>query len=158
MLLQIDGWVFDVDEEGTRERSALELAEHCSCKNCQNFYAALGTFCPHLGPFLARFGLFWDAPDRMSPVEYTLDRVDYDPQYHVFGTILEYGKTPMSAGNVTVTAQPSEGLLEGKPCFTLLVSDISLPWVLDPKDVDDPNIPQRSIFSRIFRKNPNIPQ
>lgn len=40
MILEIDGWKFDIDFERTMEYSAAEAKEHCNCAYCHNFYAA----------------------------------------------------------------------------------------------------------------------
>jgi len=154
MLLQIDDWVFDVDVDATRQRSALESADHCFCKNCQNFYIAFGTFCSKLGPFLDRFGLFWDAPDCMSAVEYTLERVDYDPAYYVFGAILQWGTKPLTVGNIRIQPEFTPEFLDGSHCFVLAVQSLALPWLLDPEDFEGPMVPDSKISSR----NTDIPQ
>lgn len=155
MIVKIDDWAFDVAITATMEYSAKEAAEHCTCAYCRNFYTAVDFCYPELRPFLARFGLDVEAPDRMSPVDYSRDRIDYDPIYYVFGKIQNYGLYELSAGLANIVPSPMEGKLEGKPCFRLDLYEVSLPWVLDEPfegGIPEPS-PKSSWLGRMFRKN-----
>lgn len=161
MLLQIDDWIFEVDVEKTSAYSAAEAAEHCTCANCRNFYADIDRVNPKLRPFLAQFGLNLEAPDRMSPIDYSAQRIDYDPIYYVFGRILQSGSYEMAAGNANIVATTLPNGLDGSPGFQLDVYDISLSWVLDePFDDGVPDVPRRKdLLSRLFgRRNTEIIQ
>lgn len=154
MIVRIGEWVFDVDMTATMEYSATEAAEHCTCAYCRNFYAAVDDKYPRLRPFLAQFGLDLEAPDRMSPLDYGPERIDYDPMYYVFGKIQQPGIFEMSAGLANIVATPVEGTLDGKPYFQLDVYEVCLPWVLDePFEDGVPAVPEKkSWLGRFFRK------
>lgn len=153
MIVKIDEWVFDVDTAATMEYSAAEAAEHCTCANCRNFYAAVDEHYPQLRPFLAQFGLDMEAPDRMSPMDYSPERIDYDPMYYVFGKILQPGHYELSAGRANIVVTPMDGTLEGRLYFQLDVYEVMLPWVLDePFEGGVPTAPVKDGWlGRFFR-------
>lgn len=131
MIITIDEWVFDVDITATMEYSAQEAQEHCTCAYCRNFYAAVETYYPNLRPFLALFGLDIEAPDRMSPIGYSVKEICYDPEYYVLGRILHMGKYEFSVGPANICVPDWEGEVNGHPAFSLNVFEVLLPWVLD---------------------------
>ena len=127
MILEIGDWIFEVDMTATMEYSAREAAEHCLCATCRNFYAAVDVHYPELRPFLARFGLDVEAPDRMTPVEPEGAALDYDPEYIVFGQVLQTGSRDMTAGPAGICVPQWEEELEGHSAFALSVYGITLP-------------------------------
>lgn len=131
MILEIDGWKFQVFDVATRKHYAREVAEHCDCAYCRNFYAAIDTVSPELRPFLARFGVQIEAPDEMISFTPTLC-TNY---YGVCGQILEHGDAPLIIGDVTVEPMTeSEAMTESgcpEPRFFLCAQTIKLPWVLN---------------------------
>ena len=144
MIVKADEWIFDVDMTATMEYSAREAAEHCTCPNCRNFYAAVDRYYPELRPFLAKFGLDIEAPDRMSPLDYSMDDIAYDPMFYVFGEIRQPGIYEMSAGPANIVATPLEDTPDGRPCFQLDVYEVRLPWVLDePFEGCVPAVPEK---------------
>lgn len=154
MIVKVDDWAFDVDMTATMEYSVKEAAEHCTCAYCRNFYAAVDQYYPELRPFLARFGLDLEAPDRMSPLDYSIEDIVYDPMYYVFGKILEPGIYEMSAGHANIVVTPMVGTLDGKPYFQLDVYEVVLPWVLEePFEGGVPAVPQKKSWpGRFVRK------
>lgn len=128
MILQIDDWIFDLDLERTMEYSAAEASEHCTCGYCRNFYAAVDEFYPNIRPFLTRFGVDIEAPDEQMP--YDLDgKTYYDSVYMVYGRITKVGEKPIALDNILVL--PSVNHSGPKPSFSLDVSTVVLPWVLE---------------------------
>lgn len=131
MILQVDDWVFDIDLTATMEHSASELADHCDCAYCRNFYATVDITYPKLRPFLARFGVEVEAPDEMMPYTPTF----IENWYAVSGTILKRGSQPMDIDGTKVLPMADD---EAKmhtacpqPLFVLAVGTMDLPWVLD---------------------------
>lgn len=161
MILQIDDWIFDLDVQATTAYSAKEAAEHCDCANCRNFYAAIDDHYPHLRPFLAQFGLQVEAPDQMSPMEISPERIDYDPMFYVFGRILQQGQYEMAAGLANIVAYPLEEGIDGREAFELNVFEVSLPWVLEEpfEMMEVPGSPSflRSMVDRVLGRRKNDP-
>ena len=142
------------------EYSAREAAEHCTCAYCRNFYAAVDDIYPQLRPFLARFGVDIEAPDRMSPIDHSQERIDYDPSFYVFGQILQPGTYEMSAGLANIVATPLDGTVEGRVCFQLDVYEVMLPWVLnEPFEGGIPEAPPSGWLRRMIgRLTEKLPQ
>lgn len=126
MILQIDGWKFDIDMVRTMEFSAREAAEHCDCAYCRNFYAAVDGNYPQLRPFLARFGVDIEAPEEMLPVIDT--ELLYDPTYKVYGKILSFGSYEMACGSCSLIARKEDADADW---FLLDCYGVILPWILD---------------------------
>ncbi len=150
MIVRIDDWIFDVDVDATAKYSAREAEQHCDCANCRNFYAAVDAYYPELRPFLTQFGLQVEAPDRMSPIDISIERIDYDPMYYVFGRILQQGRFEIPAGTANVAAFPLDECYEGREVFELNVFEVSLPWVLEEpfegiQTTDEPSILQKMV-------------
>ena len=139
MILKIADWEFDIDMERTMEYSAAEAADHCDCAYCRNFYAAHDSVCPELRPTLAQFGLHVEAPDVLYPYDIE-DRMYYNGDYVVFGSILKYGKERIKVGDVYLEAAEDPELEYPMPFFVLYVQELVIPWVLEEpmKDVISP--------------------
>ena len=83
------------------------------------------------------------------PIGYSAQRIDYDPMYYVFGRIIRYGNSTLSAGDVEIIPASCDALFEEGTVFSLSVAGLSLPWLLDaPFDSsifqqnDDTDFPQ----------------
>lgn len=112
MVLEIDGWKFQIFEVATRKYYAREVAEHCDCAFCRNFYAAIDTAFPELRPFMARFGVHIEAPDEMISFTPTL----CSNYYGVCGQILEQGDAPLSVGGLTVEPMTEAEAMTDSDC------------------------------------------
>lgn len=140
MILQIDDWKFQVFDIATRKYYARELAAHCDCAYCRNFYETVDGEYPEMRGFLARFGVHIEAPDEM--MSFTPTRCSN--YYAVCGKILEQGEGPISISGVPVEPQTAEEAMVNTdcpgPCFFLCVGCMTLPWVLDEpmEDADSP--------------------
>lgn len=147
MILEIDGWKFQVFDVTTRKYYAREVAGHCTCATCRNFYQTVDTVCPELRPFLAKFGVHVEAPEEMmAPIQTMCDCC-----YAVCGKILEYGDTEIPVGNTKVYPQTWEQAMVNteidEPYFFLFVSPLNVPWVLDEpmEPIDTPEKKQNAI-------------
>lgn len=140
MILEIDGWKFDIDLPATMEYSAAEAADHCTCAYCRNFYEAIDDSYPDLRPFLAQFGINIEAPDELMNFEPTL----YLGAYAVTGRILRFGTGPIRISGAAVLPETSREAMVNAGCqqpyFVLTVGLLTLPWILDepPEDVVSP--------------------
>ena len=134
MILKIEDWEFDIDMERTMEYSAAEAAEHCDCAYCRNFYAAVDDDCPALRPFLAQFGVDVEAPDALYPYDTDIDRVYYEGEYVVFGTILQHGKHRITAPGCCefyLWPKSESEYAFAEPHFVLSLEESEMGWVLD---------------------------
>ena len=153
MILEIDGWKFQIFDVTTRKHYAREVAEHCTCSTCRNFYQTVDQIYPEVRPFLAQFGVHVEAPEEMMAPVQTM----CDCYYTVCGKILEEGDEAISVGNTKVYPQTWEkagvNTYMEKPYFFLLVSTMNVPWVLD-EPMEEIYAPEkkRSIISRILEK------
>lgn len=154
MLLEIDGWRFDIDVAATMEYSASEAAEHCTCAYCRNYYAAVDSVCPELRPFLAKFGLNIDAPDELMPFDGDQQMV-YDAVYTVRGRILDRGIAGIRVGTFCVFPETDLQInhFMSEPCFYLSVDAMPLPWGLD-EPIEDVVSPanESSFLKRMWNK------
>ena len=152
MILQIDGWKFQVFSVATRKYYAKEYAEHCSCAYCRNFYAAVDGKYPQLRGFLDRFGVHVEAPDEMISFRPTL----CSNYYSVCGEILERGEEPIELGGITVEPMAWEEAMTDTdldPCFFLYVSTMDLPWVLDePMEKAVSSAKEQDAISRLLQR------
>ena len=55
MILKVNDWIFDIDEEKTKEHSSFALRSHCICGYCVNYYTCVDETYPGLKPFLEQF-------------------------------------------------------------------------------------------------------
>ena len=134
MLIEIDGWSFEVDEKATGDYSAAELAEHCTCGYCLNFYETVDTFYPNLRRLLQKLGIKIEAPDELMP--YDIGNQMYcDATYSVCGKILRCGVNPILIDGLAIQPHMSENVALcyhcPEPYFVLRIGTIVLPWILD---------------------------
>ena len=101
MILEIDGWKFQIFDVTTRKHYAKEVAEHCTCSTCRNFYQTVDQIYPELRPFLAQFGVHVEAPEEMMAPIQTM----CDCYYTVCGKILEEGNEAIVVGDTKVYPQ-----------------------------------------------------
>lgn len=152
MILEIDDWKFRIFDVTTRKYYAREVAEHCQCAYCRNFYASVDAAYPELRPFLNRFGIHIEAPEEMLSFRPTL----CSNYYTVCGEILETGDEPINIGNISIEPMtPEDALVDTDldPCFVLYVSTMNLPWVLDePMDSADSPAKEQDAISRLLRR------
>lgn len=153
MILEIDGWKFQIFDVTTRKYYAREVAGHCTCATCRNFYQTVDNVCPELRPFLARFGVHVEAPDSMSAPIQTI----CDCYYAVCGKILEAGEEPIFIGNTVVYPQTCEDAMVDtdmdEPYFFLYISPLNVPWVLEePMETIDTPEKEQQVISKILSK------
>lgn len=161
MILEIQGWKFDIDLTATMEYSAAEAADHCNCAYCRNFYASVDSVYPNLRPFLAQFGLDIEAPDELMPIDLK-NRMNYDGVYVVAGRILIEGNELIQVDDIRIAPEYDSEINHSqiKPCFYLTINDILLPWVLDEpmEDVvspaNDPSFLKR-MWNKFLKRQPN---
>lgn len=151
MILQIDDWKFQIFEVATRKHYARQLAEHCQCAWCRNFYEAVDGAYPNLRPFLDRFGVHIEAPEEMMAFTPTLC-INY---YAVCGEILERGGEDIVIDGVTVTPQTWEeakvNTALSEPCFFLEAGCMTLPWVLgEPMEEADSPAKGKNFIQRLL--------
>lgn len=129
MILQFDDWKFDVDIPHTMQYSAIEAAGHCDCGYCRNFYAAVDAVCPQLRSFMAQFGVDLEAPETLFP--YDVDqKMIYEGEYLVFGSILQEGSGAFQVGETTVFPLEDTEYDLPQPYFLLSLEHLVTPWVL----------------------------
>lgn len=150
------GIVFGVDLDTARNHS--KTHELCSCPCCRNYYAQVCERLPELAAFLREFGIDAARPDEAMSVEND-GRIDYiEVDYTVSGQIKTAKRDEIELGGLRITAvdgfvSPNE---QTGAYFTLSVTGIVLPWVLDepfPKPIPWPAADgQKGLFGRIFGK------
>jgi len=123
VLLTLNGWSFEVDKKGTSDVSAVELADHCTCDFCNNFYGTVKKYNPNLEAFLKRFGAEIFAPDSMRPYP-CKGFVEYALEYKVIGNVLTIGDAPIDVDGLQIVADMDIECFY--LCFTML-----LPWQLN---------------------------
>lgn len=136
MILTINDWVFDVDLEATRGHTTKNASDHCTCGYCRNFYEAAGATHPETIEFLEVFGIDYHGPSELMPFEPTLMLACY----RVYGKILQWGHSLLTAGDVPVNVETSEN-----GTFFLWVGEMVLPWLQEEaaEDVVSPaNLPE----------------
>ena len=142
MILKIADWEFDIDMERTMAYSAAEVAEHCDCAYCRNFYAAVDFDCPALRVFLAQFGVDVEAPDELMPYDLIPapegidDRVFYAGKYVVFGRILKYGKNRFALGAADLFPMNDTEFDFDEPYFVIALEESEIRWVIDEPFAD----------------------
>jgi hypothetical protein len=138
VILNLDDWQFQIFPVATRKYYARELAEHCDCAVCRNFYAAVDKTYPHLRSFLEMFAVQVEAPDQMDRISSTL----YTNYYAVRGSILKRGQGSIPVDGISVDPMEEEEAMadtwmEG-PLFFLSVGTMKLPWVLEEAPPEEP--------------------
>ena len=127
MILRVNDWIFDIDEEKTKEHSSFALKSHCICGYCVNYYTCVNDVYPGLRPFLEQFLLEVDGPSEFYPIEPTLCLL----AYKVYGKIVQVGNGP-----IMVDGLPIMGEVIDEEKFKLEIGEIPLPWVLE-EDMDE---------------------
>lgn len=157
LTIKKSDYVFSVDIAQTEKY--YDTHSLCDCVFCRNYYAQIKDKLPRLGAFLSEFGADISKPDEISCVEME-DYIDYlCVDYTVCGSVSAMGQKPMDICDhlpvsVTVTdgfASPNEQTGE---YFTISVSKIALPWVLDepfPRPAAEKfSLSAKSLFCRLF--------
>lgn len=135
-MIQIekDNYKFYVDIEKTKEY--YNTHSLCDCVCCRNYYKQIEQELPKLKEFLDDFGVDISKPDEIMSVE-NEGFIDYlNVDYTVCGNVINMSEYEIDIYdnlflNVVVTegfASPNEQKGE---YFTLSVTNIRLPWVLD---------------------------
>ena len=165
-MIQIekDNYKFSVDIEKTKEY--YNTHSLCDCVCCRNYYKQIEQELPKLKEFLDDFGVDISKPDEIMSDE-NEGFIDYlNVDYTVCGNVINISEYEIDIYdklflNVIVTegfASPNEQTGE---YFTLSVTNIRLPWVLDepfPASIRSKakNEPQNIIFEflkdKVFKK------
>ena len=136
MILEINGWKFDIDLEETMLYSEKVLADHCQCGYCRNFYMAVDGSYPELRPFLAQFGMHVETPEELMPFEPTVCTVSYC----ISGRILRRCSYPLEGGGTVFSVETQEEMSFDTQCkqpyFVITSGFLELPWLLD-EDMDE---------------------
>lgn len=134
MLIEKDNYKFSVDIEKTKEY--YNTHSLCDCVCCRNYYKQIEQELPKLKEFLDNFGVDIAKPDEIMSVE-NEGFIDYlNVDYTVCGNVINMSEYEIDIYdklflNVIVTegfASPNE---QTEEYFTLSVTNIRLPWVLD---------------------------
>ncbi|MEE1505119.1 MAG: hypothetical protein UGF89_12880 [Acutalibacteraceae bacterium] len=135
-MIQIEkgDYRFSVDVEKTKEY--YNTHSLCECVCCRNYYKQIANGLPKLKDFLADFGVDISKPDEIMSVE-NEGFIDYlNVDYTVCGNVINMSEYEIDINdnlflNVIVTegfASPNE---QTGDYFTLSVTNIKLPWVLE---------------------------
>lgn len=133
-LIIKDAYKFSVDIEKTKEY--YNTHSLCDCVCCRNYYKQIAKELPKLKEFLVDFGVDISKPDEIMSVE-NEGFIDYlNVDYTVCGNVINMSEYEIDVYdnlflNVIVTegfASPNEQTGE---YFTLSVTNIRLPWVLE---------------------------
>ena len=144
MILEIDGWKFQVFDVTTRKYYAREVADHCTCATCRNFYQTVDQVYPELRPFLARFGVHVEAPEEMMTPIQTI----CDCYYTVCGKILEAGEEPIAVGNRSIAVFFTSSLTAVEADFAAFFDTLSSHFTIRP--------PVRSVHMRSQVRNDSL--
>lgn len=131
MILEIQGWAFDIDFDATRLYSDKVLEDHCQCGYCRNFYKAIDGAYPALRPFLKKFGMCVETPEELMPFEPTVVTVSYC----ISGRILKRAPAPLEGGGTIFAVDTQEEMPFETQCpepyFVITSGYLDLPWLLD---------------------------
>lgn len=156
--IQRDGYRFSVDIQRARAYSKAHAL--CDCPCCRNYYAQVRDRLPKLAGFLDEFGVDIARPDEAMSVEMD-DFIDYiEVDYTVCGSVEAMGQCDIGLHdalplNIVICdgfVSPNE---QTGDYFTISITGIQLPWVLDepfPKPYMVKRRGLRSIFQRNFEK------
>ncbi|MDO5399776.1 MAG: hypothetical protein Q4F17_02185 [Eubacteriales bacterium] len=136
MILELEDWMFRVDVEATRDRTAAYALDHCQCGYCKNYYETVAAAYPGIPAFLDCFGVNLHGPVEVMPFEPTYVLACY----RVTGDILHWGTAPIQADGIPVSVGAGE---EGT--FHLWIGEMDLPWVqAEPEEdvVSPANLPE----------------
>ena len=134
VLIEKNNYKFSVDIEKTKEY--YKTHSLCDCVCCRNYYKQIEQELPKLKEFLDDFGVDISKPDEIMSVE-NEGYIDYlNVDYTVCGNVINMSEYEIDIYdnlflNVIVTegfASPNEQTGE---YFTLSVTNIRLPWVLE---------------------------
>ena len=123
MLLEFSDWLFYSDWDATRAYAAEEMAEHCTCAYCRNYYRIVDSVYPNLRQFLSRFGAEIEAPESLTPITSEL----YQASFVVQGKILRKGSEPIWVHDIAITAEENVE----PDWFVIQLGIMKLPWVLE---------------------------
>lgn len=126
--------VFSVDVENTEKYYAAQAL--CDCPYCRNYYAQIASALPQLSAFLLVFGADALRPDEVSSIEVGDHIVYLCVDYTVCGKIdaMPQNETDICGGppiHVAFTDGFVSPNTQTDAYFTISVTDLSLPWVLD---------------------------
>lgn len=157
--IKINEYIFSVDTKKTREYYKSHFL--CECVRCRNYYAQIKDRLPKLAEFLNEFGIDISRPDEIFSFEKD-DSIYYiNIDYSVCGHIETMGSSDIIVKdnlllNIDITngfVSPNEQTGE---YFTISVTSIELPWVLDepfPTAIKVPFEPKtKSFLKKLFRK------
>lgn len=156
--IQKDEYVFSVDIEKTQEY--YKIHSICDCGYCRNYYAQISNKFPKLNCFLSEFGIDISKPDEITSVEMD-NYIDYiNVDYTVCGSVKAMGKYEIdiydnSFLSIVITngyASPNE---QDGEYFTISVTQIKLPWVLDdpfPKPITEKFFKTKKLWERLKNK------
>lgn len=157
--IQKDEYVFLVDIEKTEEY--YKTHSLCECICCRNYYAQIKNKLPELAEFLKEFGVDISKPDEIMSVEMD-DYIDYlNVDYTVCGNVKSMGEYEIDIyDNLFLSIVITEGFASPNEqtgeYFTISVTKIELPWVLDepfPKPITEKlTLKPKKIFKRLFKK------
>lgn len=155
MLIEKDDYKFSVDIEKTNEY--YNTHSLCDCVCCRNYYKQIEQELPKLKEFLDSFGVDISKPDEIMSVE-SEGFIDYlNVDYMVCGNVINMSEYEIDIYdklflNVIVTegfASPNEQTGE---YFTLSVTNIRLPWVLEVPIPTTIKVKPKNAAKKIFVK------
>lgn len=154
MIIQNDGYIFDVDIAKTK--AYYESNTLCDCNEDRNFYAQVRDKFPKLTALLDEFGIPIDCPDEISSVA-LVDEIEYIfAAYTVVGRIVESGEHEIGLFdgnmflNIVISNQHFPNEQKTREYFTIAVHNIKLPWVLD-EPFPELEKSQPTVFTKIKR-------
>ena len=158
-IIKQDDYVFSVDIERTKDYYKTHSV--CDCICCCNFYAQIENKLPKLAQFLEEFGVDISRPDEICSIE-SNNAIDYlSVDYTVCGSVDNMSKYEMDiCDNLFLNVIVTEGFVSPNEqtgdYFTLSVSNIILPWVLEepfPSTIKIEKVKEaRSIFKNLIKK------
>ena len=157
MIVDIQGWVFDLNIQQTSAYSNSILQDQCQCGYCRNFYVSVDSAYPQLRGFLSQFGMRVETPEELMPFEPTI----YEASYCICGTVLKTGLRPLTCQNIVLSVEIQTDLEPqcSAPFFVLKTGYLEIPWVLqeDMNEVVSPaNEPEylQRMWSRLLQNTP----
>lgn len=153
MVIEIDDWKFHVFGVTARKFYAREVADHCTCAWCRNFYQSVDQNYPGMRPFLDRFAVQIEAPTEMLAFGPTMC-ANY---YAVCGSILKRGEGPIFIDGIPIEPMDRVDCMvnidEEWPVFFLYVGCMNLPWVLDePMDEAESPAKGKKFIQRLLQR------
>ena len=127
-------YIFSVDIEKTQEY--YKTHSLCNCVCCRNYYAQIKEQLPKLDAFLREFGIDVSRPDEIGSIEME-DYIDYlSADYTACGKVEKFDKYEIEIhDNLLLSIIVNDGFSSPNEqtgdYFTISVTGIRLPWVLD---------------------------